>query len=58
MELDMVQLISQVGFPIAVATYCLVTLNKTMKEHSEVLSGNTAMLGRICDKLGAGGDGA
>ena len=39
------QLVSQVGFPIAVAVYSLVTLNKTMSRVAIVLE-------RICTKLG------
>lgn len=35
--MDLATLISQVGFPIAVATYSLVTLNKTIKANTKVL---------------------
>lgn len=44
MELDILQAISQVGFPIAVATYSLVVLNKTVRENTEVMI-------RISEKL-------
>jgi hypothetical protein len=44
MEMDIVALISQVGFPIAVATYTLVRLNSTIGE-------NTKMLNAIYQKL-------
>lgn len=44
MELDIIQLISQVGFPISVATYALVTLNKEIKKNTEVMI-------RISEKL-------
>lgn len=37
MELDILQAISQVGFPIAVATYSLVVLNKTVAENTKVM---------------------
>lgn len=37
MEMDIVQVVSQVGFPIAVACYSLVVLNKTMKRVTELL---------------------
>jgi hypothetical protein len=45
MEFDVVQVISQVGFPIAVATYSLVVLNKTVQKNTEVMT-------KIATKLG------
>lgn len=50
MELDIVNVISQVGFPIAVATYTLVTLNNTIKKNTEVMT-------KIATKLGVDTDG-
>lgn len=44
MEMDFVQFISQVGFPIAVATYSLVTLNKTVQKNTEVMTKIAAKL--------------
>lgn len=44
MTAELTQLISTVGFPIAVASYTLVTLNKTIKE-------NTNLLKKIVAKL-------
>ena len=35
MEFDIIQVISQVGFPIAVATYSLTRLNNTIQENTE-----------------------
>ncbi len=35
--MDLVEIISQVGFPIAVATFVLVKLDKTMSKVLEVL---------------------
>lgn len=43
--MDIVQMISQVGFPIAVATYSLVVLNKTIQKNTEVMT-------KIATKLG------
>lgn len=43
--MDLAQLISQVGFPIAIATYSIVVLNKTVQN-------NTKMLNIIATKLG------
>lgn len=37
MEMDIVQIISQVGFPIAVACYVLIVLNNTVKKNTEIL---------------------
>jgi hypothetical protein len=37
-ELDVIQIISQVGFPIAVATYSLVVLNKTVQQNTEIMT--------------------
>jgi hypothetical protein len=33
-----IQFISQVGFPIAVASYSLVVLNKTVQKNTEVMT--------------------
>lgn len=35
--MDLVQLISQVGFPIAVATFALIKLDKTMNANTRVM---------------------
>jgi hypothetical protein len=45
MEFDIVQVVSQVGFPIAVATYSLVVLNKTVQKNTEIMT-------KIATKLG------
>jgi hypothetical protein len=41
----MIQIIAQVGFPIAVATYSLVVLNKTVQRNTDVMT-------KIATKLG------
>lgn len=46
---DIVQVISQVGFPIAVATYSLVVLNETIKRNTDVMT-------KIAVKLGIDND--
>ena len=43
--MDLATMISQVGFPIAVATYSLVVLNKTIQKNTEVMT-------KIATKLG------
>jgi hypothetical protein len=35
--MDLVQIISQVGFPIAVAAYALIKLNTTIEKNTEVM---------------------
>jgi len=42
--MEIINAISQVGFPIAVAAYSLVVLNKTVQE-------NTKVMQRIANKL-------
>jgi hypothetical protein len=37
MEQEIINFISQVGFPIAVATYSLVKLEKTIQENTKVM---------------------
>jgi len=36
--MELVQVISQVGFPIAVATYSLVVLNTTIQKNTEIMT--------------------
>lgn len=45
MEFDIVTVISQVGFPIAVATYSMVVLNKTIRENTKVVQALAVKLG-------------
>lgn len=44
MDMDIVQVVSQVGFPIAVACYSLIVLNKSIKE-------NTLVMVKISEKI-------
>lgn len=44
MEFDALTAISQVGFPIAVATYSLVVLNKTIQKNTEIMTRIAARL--------------
>ena len=37
MEFDLVSVISQVGFPIAVATFALVKLDNTIRENTKIM---------------------
>ena len=41
---ETIQIISTVGFPIAVATYTLVVLNQTVQRNTEVMT-------KICAKI-------
>ena len=44
MNMDILQAVSQVGFPIAVASYSLVVLNKTVQKNTEVMTKIAAKL--------------
>ena len=46
--MDLVALISQVGFPIAVASYSLLVLNKTVQRNTEVMTKIAAKLDINC----------
>ena len=35
---EIIALISNVGFPIAIASYVIVVLNKTIKENNDILA--------------------
>lgn len=45
---ELIAFISTVGFPIVVAVYLLVTLNKTLKELTSVISANTLAIEKLC----------
>jgi hypothetical protein len=49
--MDLVQVVSQVGFPIAVATYSLVVLNKTIQKNTEETQKNTLVVNQLLSKL-------
>ena len=44
MEFDVLAAISQVGFPIAVAAYSLIVLNKTIQRNTEIMTRIAARL--------------
>lgn len=48
--MDLTQLISQVGFPIAVASYVLVILNKTVAKNTIVMQAIAIKLGVVQDE--------
>ena len=50
-EMDIISTISQVGFPIAVAVYTLVTLNNTIKRNTEVMQKIATKLDINCDDV-------
>lgn len=56
MEFDVVSLISQVGFPIAVAAYSLIVLNKTLGGVRTALQENTRVISVLCAKFGVVSD--
>lgn len=45
MELDIVQIVSQVGFPIAVAAYSLTRLERTVKQNTLVMQAVALKMG-------------
>lgn len=49
MEFDIITVISQVGFPIAVATYSLVVLNKTIQKNTEIMTKIATRLDIDCE---------
>jgi hypothetical protein len=52
MELDIVSLIRDIGFPAAIALYTLITLNKSTKENTAMVKENTRVLSILCTKIG------
>lgn len=47
---EIITVISQVGFPIAVATYTLIVLNKTIKENTKILIEMKTLINKMCEK--------
>jgi hypothetical protein len=52
-HMDIVAIISQVGFPIAVAVYSLVVLNKTVQRNTDVMQRIAAKLDIPCEDVDA-----
>jgi len=48
---DFVTLISSVGFPIAVAVYLLLVMNKTLKELTQAIMNNTQAIVQLCTEM-------
>lgn len=46
---EIVQVVSQVGFPITVAGYSLIVLNKTIQENTKIMTRIAAKLDIITD---------
>jgi hypothetical protein len=47
---DLVSLISSVGFPIAVAIYLLLVMNKTLKELTGAINNNTQAIVKLYEQ--------
>lgn len=45
---EIITVIGQVGFPIAVATYTLIVLNKTIKENTQILIEMKTLINKMC----------
>ena len=56
-EMDLVNLIGNLGFPIAVTAYCLITLNKTVSSLKDTVSNNTLVMEKFLDKISEGYNG-
>lgn len=59
MELDLISIITQVGFPIAMCVYLLYAQKESAKQHTqevdklrETVENNTKVMIKICTKLG------
>ena len=50
MPTDFVTLISSVGFPIAVAVYLLVVMNKTLAALTTAINNNTQAIIKLCEQ--------
>jgi hypothetical protein len=50
MEMDLLQMISQVGFPIGVASYTLIILNSTIQDNTKVLQELSFLVSDWCKK--------
>lgn len=48
---DFVNLISNVGFPIAACAYMAVTYNKTISQLTDVINNNTISIERLAGKI-------
>lgn len=51
---DFVNLISNVGFPIAACVYMAITYNKTISQLTEVINNNTISIERLVGKIEGG----
>lgn len=47
---EVVQVVSQVGFPIAVACYSLIVLNKTIQKNTEIMTRIDAKLDIVTER--------
>lgn len=51
MEINIYEMITGVGFPIAVAVYLLVYMRKSLDSLKEVISKNTETITKLCEHL-------
>lgn len=49
---ELTQLISTIGFPIAVATYMMIKNEKSLKENNDLLQKLTFLIESLIDKKG------
>lgn len=51
-ESEFITLISNMGFPIAIALYFMVSLKKTLEKLEGTISNNTNIINELCIKMG------
>lgn len=51
MEMEIVNLIGNLGFPIATAVYLMVTVNKTVKANTDATNALHLLMERMFDKI-------
>jgi len=49
--MDMISLISTVGFPIAVTIFLLLERNKSTKELTQAINNNSNIITKLCERL-------
>ncbi len=48
---EVTQMVSNVGFPIVACIFMAWFINNTLKDFTNTMRENTAMLSKLCDKL-------
>jgi hypothetical protein len=51
MEIDVLSILKDVGFPVAITLYLLIYFRKTIDGMRDVISKTNEIMTKICDKL-------